>query len=300
MSEPFLGQIMLVPYNFAPRGWAFCNGQILPISQNTALFSLLGTTDGGNGQTTFALPDLRGRVPISSGQGPGLSGYDLGGVGGQESVTLLINEIPAHNHMIGANDVEVTQGSVRTNQIPALGNYYGPTAHTTMAVNMVLPTPGGIGIVGRPRDGAGGRTVISVVEPDASSKPQCPLLAGGHRSQRSEHLARANRLPTGRWPIPGRASDPCSPPQPARPRASPRQLNAGWRPQNRRGGARDTSTGGPLSLGRTTSSEGSRQASRVVAPQQPRPHCGGARPRFEPELYALVCRRSGAGDRRGE
>src|SRR5439155_24761782 len=77
MSEPFIGQIALFPYNFAPRNWAFCQGQILPISQNTALFSLLGTTFGGNGQTTFALPDLRGRVPNSSGQGPGLSSYDL-------------------------------------------------------------------------------------------------------------------------------------------------------------------------------------------------------------------------------
>ena len=77
MSEPFLGMIIIVPYNFSPRGWAFCNGQILPIAQNTALFSLLGTTYGGNGQTTFALPDLRGRFPNSSGQGPGLSSYDL-------------------------------------------------------------------------------------------------------------------------------------------------------------------------------------------------------------------------------
>ena len=98
MSEPFLGMIIIVPYNFAPRGWAFCNGQILPIAQNTALFSLLGTTFGGNGQTTFALPDLRGRVPNSSGQGPGLSSYDLGQVGGSESTTLTVNQMPAHNH----------------------------------------------------------------------------------------------------------------------------------------------------------------------------------------------------------
>src|SRR5215475_4971153 len=103
MSEPFLGQIMLVPYNFAPRGWAFCNGQLLSISQNTALFSLLGTTYGGNGQTTFALPDLRGRVPLSSGQGPGLSNYNLGQSGGQETVTLTGNQMPAHQHAINAN-----------------------------------------------------------------------------------------------------------------------------------------------------------------------------------------------------
>jgi microcystin-dependent protein len=98
MSSPFLGQIQIFPYNFAPRGWAFCNGQILPIAQNTALFSLLGTTYGGNGQTTFALPDLRGRVPNSSGQGPGLSNYSLGQVGGTESTTLTINQMPAHGH----------------------------------------------------------------------------------------------------------------------------------------------------------------------------------------------------------
>lgn len=99
MAEPFIGMIILVPYNFAPRGYAFCQGQILPIAQNTALFSLLGTTYGGNGQTTFALPDLRGRVPNSSGQGPGLSNYDLGQLSGTENTTLTINQIPAHNHI---------------------------------------------------------------------------------------------------------------------------------------------------------------------------------------------------------
>jgi microcystin-dependent protein len=103
MSEPFLGQLLCVPYNFSPRGWAFCNGQIMPIAQNTALFSLLGTTYGGNGQTTFALPDLRGRSAISSGQGPGLSMYDLGEVGGTENTNLNINQMPAHVHpMTGA------------------------------------------------------------------------------------------------------------------------------------------------------------------------------------------------------
>src|SRR6185369_16953456 len=97
-SEPYIASIVMFAGNFAPRGWAFCAGQILPISQNTALFSLLGTTYGGNGQTTFALPDLRGRVPNSSGQGPGLANYDLGQVGGFESITLTTNAIPAHSH----------------------------------------------------------------------------------------------------------------------------------------------------------------------------------------------------------
>ena len=108
MSDPFIGELRLLPVQFCPRGWAFCNGQILPISQNTALFSLLGTTYGGNGQTTFALPDLRGRVPVYSGQGPGLSSYDLGQVGGTESVTLNLNQTPAHNHLVNASSNDAT------------------------------------------------------------------------------------------------------------------------------------------------------------------------------------------------
>jgi microcystin-dependent protein len=98
MSEPFLAEIVLFAGNFAPRGWAFCQGQILAIAQNTALFSLLGTTYGGNGQTTFALPDLRGRVPVGTGQGPGLPSVTLGEVSGEPNHTLIITEMPAHNH----------------------------------------------------------------------------------------------------------------------------------------------------------------------------------------------------------
>jgi microcystin-dependent protein len=98
MSEPFIGQIQIFPYNFAPRGWAFCQGQIMSIAQNTALFALLGTTFGGNGQTTFALPDLRSRIPVGAGQGPGLSSYDLGEQTGTETVTLTTNQMPAHAH----------------------------------------------------------------------------------------------------------------------------------------------------------------------------------------------------------
>ena len=98
MSDPFIGEIRLFPYTFAPRGWALCNGQILSISQNTALFSLIGTMYGGDGRTTFALPDLRGRVAVSSGQGPGLSAYDVGEAGGLESVSLDESQMPAHNH----------------------------------------------------------------------------------------------------------------------------------------------------------------------------------------------------------
>lgn len=101
-SEPFLAEIYIGGMNFAPRGYAFCQGQILSIAQNTALFSLLGTTFGGNGQTTFALPDLRGRVPMGQGQGPGLSPRTLGEVGGSETVTLLSTQIPAHTHALNA------------------------------------------------------------------------------------------------------------------------------------------------------------------------------------------------------
>lgn len=97
-QDPILGEIRMFAGTFAPRGWAFCDGQLLSISQNTALFSLLGTTYGGDGRTTFALPDLRGRVPIHAGNGPGLSPRQLGQKGGVENVTLNINQIPSHNH----------------------------------------------------------------------------------------------------------------------------------------------------------------------------------------------------------
>lgn len=104
MSEPFIGEIIMFAGNFNPRGWALCQGQLLSIAQNTALFSILGTTYGGNGQTTFALPDLRGRVPVGQGQGPGLSSYTLGQQAGTETVTLTSGQMPAHNHMINASE----------------------------------------------------------------------------------------------------------------------------------------------------------------------------------------------------
>ena len=103
MSEPFIGEIRLFPYTFAPRGWAFCHGQVLPIAQHTALFALLGTTYGGNGTVTFALPDLRGRVPVSAGQGPGLGEYFLGETGGAEQVALRVAQLPAHAHRMAVN-----------------------------------------------------------------------------------------------------------------------------------------------------------------------------------------------------
>src|SRR5262249_48331982 len=102
-SEPFVGEIFASGFNFAPQGYAFCDGSVMSIAQNTALFSLLGTTFGGNGQTTFALPDLRGRVGIKFGQGPGLSPYSLGEVGGDEAVTLTVAEMPSHAHPLSGS-----------------------------------------------------------------------------------------------------------------------------------------------------------------------------------------------------
>ena len=98
MADPFVAEIRIFGFNFAPKGWAFCDGQLLPLSQNTALFSLLGTTYGGDGKSTFALPDLRGRAPMFFGQGPGLSLHDIGEVAGDDTVTLLESEIPSHGH----------------------------------------------------------------------------------------------------------------------------------------------------------------------------------------------------------
>ena len=123
--QPFLGQITLFPYNFAPSGWALCEGQLLPISQNTALFSLLGTQFGGDGVSNFALPDLRGRVPIGQGQGPGLSVYSMGSQQGAEQVALTTATVPAHSH-----DFRTFADAATTNApkgaLPAEGHGSGP------------------------------------------------------------------------------------------------------------------------------------------------------------------------------
>jgi microcystin-dependent protein len=104
MADPFVAEVRIFPFNFAPKGWAWCDGQLMPLAQNTALFSLLGTTYGGNGMNTFALPDLQGRAPMHHGQGPGLSLHDLGETGGSETVTLLESEVPVHAHALRSND----------------------------------------------------------------------------------------------------------------------------------------------------------------------------------------------------
>jgi microcystin-dependent protein len=146
MSEPFLGELRLFPYNFAPVGWAMANGQTMAISQNTALFSLLGTTYGGNGTTTFQLPDLRGRVPVSMGQAAGLSPYVLGETLGVESVTLNIPQIPAHTHTVNANGAKGNDsspiGSFPAADASELTAEYSTSSSGTMNSNM-LSTVGG-------------------------------------------------------------------------------------------------------------------------------------------------------------
>jgi len=138
MADPFVAEIRIFPFNFAPKGWAFCNGQLLPLSQNTALFSLLGTTYGGDGRSNFALPNLQGSVPMHPGQGPGLSLHDLGETGGSETVTLLASELPSHSH-----DVSVSQ-SDGTSQSPAserLASGVGGIAHYAAPNNLTQLSP---------------------------------------------------------------------------------------------------------------------------------------------------------------
>jgi len=133
MSTPFLGQIEIFSFNFAPKGWAECNGQLLPINQNQALFSLLGTTYGGDGRLNFALPDLRSRVPLSFGQG-----FTLGQRGGEEAHTVIMGEMPAHNHFV---NVDATTAATSNQVTPANNEVLGLTAGqlkdgTPLAINM--------------------------------------------------------------------------------------------------------------------------------------------------------------------
>lgn len=137
MAEAYIGEIRIYGFQFAPRGWAWCNGQVIGIAQNTALFSLLGVAYGGNGQTSFALPDLRSRVPVHFGQGPGLSGYQLGAQVGDESVTLRQAELPTHNHTVVASS-QPPNASRPGGAFPAAnGAYQAATDNTTMNAAMV-------------------------------------------------------------------------------------------------------------------------------------------------------------------
>ena len=142
--EPILGSITLFAFDWAPVGWARCDGAVLSISSNTALFSLLGTTYGGNGQTTFALPDLRGRAPIHDGSGPGLSPKDIGQVGGTESVTLAAANVAPHTHTVAATATASSKSP--SGMVPAYtdgGSAYGTSDGTTMAPAMIQPNAGG-------------------------------------------------------------------------------------------------------------------------------------------------------------
>ena len=137
--DPFVAEIRIFPFNFAPKGWAWCDGQLLPLSQNTALFSLLGTTYGGNGKSNFALPDLQGRAPMHPGQGPGLSLHDLGETGGSDTVSLLESEIPAHAHTLRtASDPADVQSPSPARSLTRSAPGF---AYTTAAPNTTLADP---------------------------------------------------------------------------------------------------------------------------------------------------------------
>ena len=145
MADPFVAEIRIFPFNFAPKGWAWCDGQLLPLSQNTALFSLLGTTYGGDGKSNFALPDLQGRAPMHPGQGPGLSPHDLGETGGSETVTLLESEIPSHSHQMSVSS-QLGLENNPSGQLFAMGdgvNMYAPTNPLVAMSNQALPPAGG-------------------------------------------------------------------------------------------------------------------------------------------------------------
>lgn len=150
MADPFVGEIRVFPFNFAPLGWAMCNGQLLPISQNTALFSLLGTQYGGNGTSNFALPNLQGSVPLGWGQGPGLTDRFIGEVGGNASVSLLVSEIPTHSHSIqcaatagnSSNPTGAVFGSASRGKPPA----YAPSAGTPVILSAAAVATAGNGL----------------------------------------------------------------------------------------------------------------------------------------------------------
>jgi microcystin-dependent protein len=154
VSNPYVGEIRIFAGNFPPKNWALCNGQLLAISQNTALFSILGTTYGGNGTSNFALPNLQSRVPLHPGQGPGLSLYDLGEQGGVESVSLPQSQIPSHSHLINCNNA-TTQGGHGTKSDPA-GNFpatqsagsgiYETTSTSGATMSPLVTTPIGNGL----------------------------------------------------------------------------------------------------------------------------------------------------------
>ncbi len=148
MADPFVAEIRMFGFNFPPKGWAFCNGQLLPISQNTALFSLLGTNYGGDGKSTFALPNLQDSVPLHQGQGPGLSSYVVGQSGGEQAVTLLESEMPSHTHGVkgstGSNQTSPAPGNAwASGQKLGGGNIYAPAGNNVPMSPSALSPSGG-------------------------------------------------------------------------------------------------------------------------------------------------------------
>jgi microcystin-dependent protein len=143
--DPFVAEIRIFPFNFAPKGWAFCDGQIMPLSQNTALFSLLGTTYGGDGKSNFALPNLQGAAPMHPGQGPGLSLHDLGETGGSDTVTLLPSEIPVHTHsLMASNEI----GEDRKAVGEAVARSTGGALYGAVPANPVTMSPQALAVAG--------------------------------------------------------------------------------------------------------------------------------------------------------
>jgi microcystin-dependent protein len=157
IMDPFIGQICLFGFDFAPRGWMACNGQLLPIAQNSALFSLLGTTYGGDGRTTFALPDLRGRVPVHQGQGAGRSVYTMGEAGGAEQVTLTVNQMPAHTHPVR---VPISDGGA--DQTSSQGNVLASDTSGSIYTAAANANDGYPGVTAQP---AGGNQPVSMLPP---------------------------------------------------------------------------------------------------------------------------------------
>ena len=147
MSDPFVAEIRIFPFNFPPTGWAFCNGQLMPLSQNTALFALLGTFYGGDGKSTFALPNLLDSAPMQTGQGSGLSDRVLGEQSGVESVTLLTSEIPFHTHSLSASQAEALERLPEGQMLAVgqgIGMYAAPGALTQLAFQATSPAGGGL------------------------------------------------------------------------------------------------------------------------------------------------------------
>jgi microcystin-dependent protein len=144
--DPFVAEIRIFPFNFPPKGWAWCDGQILPISQNTALFSLLGTTYGGDGKSNFALPNLQGSSPMHPGQGPGLSLHDLGETGGEEAVTLIQSEMPTHSHAAHADALDTADTNVPSPTAAFAqssgGTLYQTGSNTQLAGQAITPSGG--------------------------------------------------------------------------------------------------------------------------------------------------------------